>query len=56
MIDPEHALPISHQVELLGIARYSFYYEPKPISAADLTLMRIIDEVHMERPTLGARR
>jgi len=55
MIDPEHALPISHQVELLGIARYSFYYEPKPISAADLTLMRIIDEVHMERPTLGAR-
>ena len=55
MIDPEHALPISHQVELLGIARSSFYYEPKPISAADLALMRIIDEVHMEHPTFGAR-
>ena len=55
MIDPEHVLPISHQVELLGIARSSFYYEPKPISAADLALMRIIDEVHMEHPTFGAR-
>jgi putative transposase len=55
MIDAEHALPITRQVELLGIARSSFYYEPKPISAADLALMRIIDELHLEHPTLGAR-
>jgi len=31
------------------------YYLPKPVSAADLTLMRAIDELHLEYPFAGAR-
>jgi putative transposase len=28
---------------------------PKPVSAADLVLMRRIDELHLEHPFMGAR-
>lgn len=35
MIDHEHALPVSRQVRLVGIARSSAYYEPRPVSEAD---------------------
>ena len=31
------------------------YYLPTPVSAADLTLMRRIDELHLEHPYAGAR-
>ena len=31
------------------------YYLPKPVSAADLALMRRIGEMHLERPFMGAR-
>jgi len=31
------------------------YYLPQPVSAADLRLMRRIDELHLEHPFLGAR-
>jgi putative transposase len=55
MIDPEHAMPISHQAELLDISRSSFYYQPKPIPPADLALMLQIDQNHTEHPTWGAR-
>ena len=43
MIDPEHDLPIKQQAEVLGISRSTVYYEPRPVSAADLWLMRRID-------------
>jgi putative transposase len=36
MIDHDHALPVSRQVRLVGIARSSAYYEPRPVSEADL--------------------
>jgi putative transposase len=44
------------QCELLGLCRSSLYYHPKPVSAADLRLMRRIDELHLAHPFLGARR
>src|SRR5882724_1385039 len=55
MIDRGHCLPIVRQAELLGISRGSVYYLTQPVSAADLALMRRIDELHLEHPFLGAR-
>ena len=55
MIDREHALPITRQAQALGISRGSVYYLPKPVSAADLALMRRIDELHLELPFAGSR-
>lgn len=31
------------------------YYLPRPVSAADLALMRKLDELHLEHPFMGAR-
>ena len=55
MIDRTHKLPITRQAELLNVSRGSVYYLPKPVSAADLKLMRRIDELHLEHPFAGAR-
>lgn len=55
MIDREHTLPISRQAEALGISRGSVYYLPAPTRAADLALMRRIDELHLEHPFAGTR-
>ena len=55
MIDRDHALPITRQASLLGMSRGSVYYLPRPTSAADLDLMRRIDELHLEYPFMGAR-
>jgi len=54
MIDRAHPLPVSRQVKLVGISRSSAYYA-SPVSAADLALMRRIDELHLEHPFAGAR-
>jgi len=54
MIDREHALPITRQAQLLGMNRGAVYYLPRPTSAADLELMRRIDELHLEYPFMGA--
>ena len=55
MIDRTHELPVKRQAELLGISRGSVYYLPKPLSEADLALMRMIDGLHLEHPFAGAR-
>ena len=55
MIDRDHKLSITHQARLLGISRGSVYYLPRPVSDADLALMRRIDELHLEHPFMGAR-
>ena len=55
MIDGNHALSISRQAQLAGISRGSAYYLPRPVSPADLALMRRIDELHLEHPFMGAR-
>ena len=55
MIDREHQLTITRQAKLLGMGRGSVYYLPRPVSEADLALMRRIDELHLEHPYMGAR-
>ena len=55
MIDRTHALPVSRQAQLLGIARGTVYYQSTPPSEADLRLMRRIDELHLESPFAGSR-
>jgi putative transposase len=55
MIDPEHVLPISKQAEELQISRSTVYYHPRPLSDADLFLMRRIDELHLNYPFAGSR-
>jgi len=55
MIDRDHKLSITRQAKLLDISRGTVYYLPQPASPADLTLMRKIDELHLEHPFMGAR-
>ena len=44
------------QCALLGLHRSTWYYEPAPESAANLALMRLIDEQYLQRPYYGSRR
>jgi putative transposase len=55
MIDREHQLSVTRQAELLAISRGTVYYLPRPVSDADLALMRRLDELHLEHPFMGAR-
>jgi len=55
MIDREHELPVTRQAKLLGLSRGSVYYVAQPVSSADLTLLRRLDELHLEHPFMGAR-
>ena len=55
MIDPKHEVSVSRQAELLEISRAAVYYVPRPISGADLALMRRIDALHLECPFAGSR-
>jgi Transposase and inactivated derivatives len=55
MIDRQHPLPVVQQCQLLALARSSVYAVPQPIAAAELTLMRQLDELHLQRPFAGSR-
>ena len=55
MIDRDHQLSLTRQARLLDISRGSVYYLPRPVSDADLALMRRIDELHLEHPFMCAR-
>ena len=55
MVDRTHALPLTGQARELGISRGSVYYLPKPVSVANLAIMRWIDELHLELPFAGSR-
>ena len=55
MINRTHALSVVRQCQLLALSRSTTYYQPTPVSAADLALMRRIDELHLDHPFAGAR-
>ena len=55
MIDRTHSLPVTRQAQQLGVSRGSVYYLPRPVSSADLAIMRRIDELHMAYPFAGSR-
>jgi putative transposase len=55
MIDPTAKLSVSRQASVLGISRGSVYYQPRPVSDADLELMHRIDKLHTEFPFAESR-
>ena len=55
MIDREHDLPIKRQAEVLKLSRSTVYYQPRPVSAEDLAVMRRIDQLHLDFPFAGSR-
>ena len=56
MISKKHGLPITRQCKMLKLARSSLYYKPVSIRERDLSLMSLIDEIHMRYPFYGSRR
>jgi putative transposase len=55
MIERGHELPITRQAKLLKLSRSSVYYRPRPVSPADLAMMRRLDELHLDYPFAGSR-
>ena len=55
MIMREHELSITKQAKALSISRGSVYYLPRPVSATDLEIMRLLDRLHLDFPFAGSR-
>ena len=55
MIDRVHPLPLTRQSLILELSRSGIYYQAMPVSARDLEMMRLIDELHMKYPFWGSR-
>lgn len=55
MIDREHGLPLTRQAALLQLSRSGLYYRRRPVSPADLAIMRRMDELHLDYPFAGSR-
>ena len=56
MIQADPPLTVTRRCELLDVARSTVYYHPTGIPSEDLALMRLLDEIHLERPFYGSRR
>jgi putative transposase len=56
MIAPEAGLSMSRQCTLLGVARSSLYYRPRPESAEELELLSRLDRIFTDHPVYGSRR
>lgn len=57
MVEPGHeTLSLRKQCELLEVNRSRVYYEPAEENEENLDLMRRMDELYLEDPTMGARR
>src|SRR5271167_2565597 len=57
LVEPsDPVLSIVAQCRLLKLARSTLYYQPTPVSAEDLAVMRRIDEVYLASPFYGSRR
>src|SRR3954463_6203033 len=55
MIDRSHDLSIASQAKALNISRSSVYYLPRVVPAADLAIMRRMDQLHLDFPFAGSR-
>jgi len=55
-IDSTQSLPVTHQCKVLSISRSSAYYQTQGPSNEELSLMRLLDELHLRYPFYGARR
>ena len=54
MIAPEAGLSVSRQCALLGIARSSFYYRPRPESGVELELLKRLDRIFTDHRSTAA--
>jgi putative transposase len=55
MIDRSHELPLVRQADPLRLSRGGLYYDPRPVPAAELAIMRRIDALHLDYPFAGSR-
>ena len=55
MVERDGALSVRRQCALLGIHRSSVYYTPREKRAANLALMRRMDELSLQYPFYGSR-
>jgi putative transposase len=55
-VEPDGALSVRRQCEILALNRSSLYYESIGPDPEELELMRRIDELHLEFPFYGSRR
>lgn len=56
-IDPaDERLSLNRQLELSGVSKASYYYEPVPETPQNLELMELIDETYTKCPFYGRRR
>ena len=57
-ITPLEALAVVRQCQLAGVSRATTYAQrhPRPVAAADLLLLRLLDEEYTRRPFYGSRK
>src|SRR5262245_48027304 len=55
MINRDHELSVSKQCAALGVSRGSVYDEPVEMSASDLAVRRLLDELHLEHAHAAPR-
>lgn len=56
MVDKKNPLSVARQCSLLALPRSTFYHTPKPVTAEELELMKLIDRCHLEKSFYGSRR
>jgi len=56
MVDRDARLPVTRQCRLLKVSRSTVYYRPVPLPDDTLSVMRALDEIHLELPFLGSRK
>ncbi len=55
MIDRAHELALTRLADLLALSRSSLYYEPAPVPAGELAIMRQVDALHLAHPFVSSR-
>jgi putative transposase len=56
-MEPAHPqISIARQCDLIGLPRYTYYYQAHGESAENLTLMRLLDKQYTDTPYYGVRR
>ena len=55
MIDHTYELPVMRPARLLGISRSSLFYQPCPVSKADLDMKCQVDAIYLDSPFASSR-
>ncbi|NBC24789.1 MAG: hypothetical protein GVX78_04150 [Bacteroidetes bacterium] len=53
LLCPAHKLSLRKQAEMVEVSRSSFYFKSKGQKPENLELMRIMDKLFLDDPTLG---